>query len=212
MSNAWYPKILSRAPLSDLLDSIAGTGDPIKVRLLDDTYTFSAAHDFLNDTTGAIGTDVTLTGSALVEGAWTADDVTWVALASGDTVNAAVLAPLAAKEMVDIQRRQGAWANVKTASGQTGWVRVLNLRTGSGQRGDAGVGALASVFKTGSSGNTVSTGVKGLSAEQLQNATPDPAEAERLNSFAVKTADARTFAKQGKLADKKVDYLPLAAQ
>lgn len=91
MSNAWYPKILSRAPLSDLLDSIAGTGDPIKVRLLDDTYTFSAAHDFLNDTTGAIGTDVTLTGSALVEGAWTADDVTWVALASGDTVNAAVL-------------------------------------------------------------------------------------------------------------------------
>ncbi len=126
--------------------------------------------------------------------------------------SAAVLAPLAAKEMVDIQRRQGAWANVKTASGQTGWVRVLNLRTGSGQRGDAGVGALASVFKTGSSGNTVSTGVKGLSAEQLQNATPDPAEAERLNGFAVKTADARTFAKQGKLADKKVDYLPAAVQ
>lgn len=133
-------------------------------------------------------------------------------LRSAPQGSASVVSQLPAKETVDILTRQGAWASVKSTSGKTGWVRVLNLRTGSGQRGDAGLGAIASVFKTGSSGNTVSTGVKGLSAEQLQNATPDPVEADRLNGFAVKTADARTFAKQGKLADKKVDYLPPAAQ
>jgi hypothetical protein len=126
--------------------------------------------------------------------------------------SASVVSMLQAKDAVDIVARQGAWASVKTPAGKTGWVRVLNLRTGSGQRGDAGVGAIASVFKTGSSGNTVSTGVKGLSAEQLQSATPNPAEAERLNGFAVKDSDARSFAKQGKLADKKVDYLPAAVQ
>jgi hypothetical protein len=121
---------------------------------------------------------------------------------------ATVVTQLQTRDNVDITTRQGAWANVKTASGQTGWVRILNLRTGSGQRGDAGIGAIASVFKTGSSGNTVSTGVKGLSAEQLQNATPNPAEVARLASLAANPADARSFAKQGKLARQHVDYLP----
>lgn len=126
--------------------------------------------------------------------------------------SAAVVTALKAKDPVDISARQGAWANVKTADGKSGWVRVLNLRTGSGQRGDAGIGALASVFRTGSSGNTVSTGVKGLSAEQLQNATSNPAEVAHLNTFTTKSPDARSFAKQGKLASKQVDYLPIAIQ
>lgn len=126
--------------------------------------------------------------------------------------SASVVSMLQTKESVDIMARQGAWASVKTPAGKTGWVRVLNLRTGSGQRGDAGIGAIASVFKTGSSGNTVSTGVKGLSEEQLQNATPNAAEAERLNTHAAKPADARSFAKQGKLAAKQVEHLPGTTQ
>lgn len=125
---------------------------------------------------------------------------------------ATVVTTLKAKDTVDIAARKGAWASVKTADGKSGWVRVLNLRTGSGQRGDAGIGTIASIFKTGSSGNTVSTGVKGLSAEQLQNTTPNPAEAARLTAYAVKNADARHFARQGKLASQQVDYLPVAAQ
>lgn len=125
---------------------------------------------------------------------------------------ATIVTTLKAKDTVDISARQGAWASVKTTDGKSGWVRVLNLRTGSGQRGDAGIGAIASVFKTGSSGNTVSTGVKGLSAEQLQNATPNPAEAERLATYSVKAPDARTYAKQGKLTSKQVDYLPVATE
>ena len=126
--------------------------------------------------------------------------------------SAPVLTTLNTRDSVNIASRQGAWANVKTADGKSGWVRVLNLRTGSGQRGDAGIGAIASVFKTGSSGNTVSTGVKGLSEEQLQNATPNPEEAARLNTFAAREPDARSFAKQGKLASQRVDYLPGGAQ
>lgn len=126
--------------------------------------------------------------------------------------SATIVTTLKAKDTVDISARQGAWASVKTTDGKSGWVRVLNLRTGSGQRGDAGIGAIASVFKTGSSGNTVSTGVKGLSAEQLQNATPNPAEAARLAAYSVKDSDARTFAKQGKLASKQVKYLPVATE
>lgn len=126
--------------------------------------------------------------------------------------SASIVTTLKAKDTVDISARQGAWASVRTTDGKSGWVRVLNLRTGSGQRGDTGIGTIASVFKTGSSGNTVSTGVKGLSAEQLQNATPNPAEAERLATYSVKAPDARTYAKQGKLTSKQVDYLPVATE
>ncbi|MDF2446457.1 MAG: hypothetical protein K0S46_1693 [Moraxellaceae bacterium] len=119
--------------------------------------------------------------------------------------DAEVLDELDAKSTVDIVTRQGAWAQVK-AGGKSGWVRLLNLRTGSGQRGDAGAGALASVFKTGSSGNTVTTGVKGLSEEKLKAAEPDPAEAKRLSQYRETEATARGYAKQAKLATQQVGY------
>lgn len=120
--------------------------------------------------------------------------------------DAAVLTTLKAKDGVDIVARQGAWAQVK-AGDQTGWVRLLALRTGSGVRGDAGVNAVASVFKTGSSGNTVSTGVKGLSEEKLRAATPNAAEATRLSNYKESESSARSHAKQAKLATRQVDYL-----
>ncbi|MCD6060028.1 MAG: hypothetical protein K0S16_339 [Moraxellaceae bacterium] len=120
--------------------------------------------------------------------------------------DAEVVASLKAKDTVDLLARKGAWANVK-AGGQSGWVRLLTVRTGSGQRGEAGVGALASVFRTGSSGNTVSTGVKGLSEEKLKNAQPDAEEAQKLDRFRQSENSARSFAKQAKLSAEKIDYL-----
>lgn len=116
---------------------------------------------------------------------------------------------LKAKEKVEITARKGAWANVQTSKGQTGWVRLLNLRTGSGKSGDAGIGAVASLFKTGSSGNTVSTGVKGLSEEKLKNAQPNAEEAKRLDKYKNTSSDARSYAKQGKLNAEQVNYLPV---
>ncbi|HEX6590834.1 MAG TPA: SH3 domain-containing protein [Moraxellaceae bacterium] len=123
--------------------------------------------------------------------------------------DAELVSTLKAKDKVEITARKGAWANVQTPKGQTGWVRLLALRTGSGKSGDAGVGAIASLFKTGSSGNTVSTGVKGLSEEKLKNAQPDEAEAKRLDKYKGSDADSRTYAKQGKLAAQQVNYLPV---
>lgn len=119
--------------------------------------------------------------------------------------DAEVVAELQAKAAVEIVSRQGAWAQVKSGA-QSGWVRLLNVRTGSGQRGEAGVGALASVFRTGSSGTTVTTGVKGLSEEKLNNAAPDAAEAQRLSQYRETEAGARSFAKAGKLAAQDVPF------
>ena len=123
--------------------------------------------------------------------------------------DAEIIANLNAQDKVEVSLRKGAWANIQTPAGKSGWIRVLNIRTGSGKKaGDSGIGAIASLFKTGSSGNTVSTGVKGLSEEQLKNAQPNPEEARRLNSYKNSEAEARRFAKQGKLSAQQVDYLP----
>jgi hypothetical protein len=121
--------------------------------------------------------------------------------------SAATVQSLKAKSSVDIKTRKGAWAQVSLADGKTGWVRLLNLRTGSGQKGESGVGSLASVFKTGSSGNTVSTGVKGLSEEKLKTAQPNEEEVKRLNKQKVSEADAKQYAKQGKLSTQTLHYL-----
>ena len=122
--------------------------------------------------------------------------------------SAGVVAKLPAKSPVDINQRKGAWAGVKNAEGQDGWVRLLNLRTGSSDGKSAGGGnQLAAAFLTGSSGNDVSTGVKGLSPEKLRNAAPADSEVALLDSLAVDGNDARQFAAAASLDARQVDYI-----
>ncbi|MFZ5756873.1 MAG: SH3 domain-containing protein [Pseudomonadota bacterium] len=121
--------------------------------------------------------------------------------------DAPVVAELKAKAAVSVNSRNGAWAHVSTAGGKSGFVRLLNLRTSSGQKGESGVGALASVFKTGSSGSSVSTGVKGLSEEDLTGAEANDAEVEKLAAFKAADKEARDGARLAGLKAKPVDYL-----
>ena len=65
----------------------------------------------------------------------------------------------------------------------------------------------ASLLRTGSSGKTVTTGVKGLEEEDIKNATVNYAELEQLNTLGVAEAEARANAEQSKLKENKVDYL-----
>lgn len=123
--------------------------------------------------------------------------------------SADVLKQLAAKEEVQITARQGAWAGVNTLEGLEGWVRILNLRTGSGeQKGRSGFGAMASAFATGSSGQAVSTGVKGLTADQLRNAAPNWSDAEAIDQYRVDDSEAASFGQAGQLQSQQIAYLP----
>lgn len=127
-------------------------------------------------------------------------------LKAGPYSDAKTLASLPVNSRVEVVKRQAAWTEVK-AGNSRGWVRMLNLRyqTGSG-RGDSGLGALFNVAKTGKSGSTVTTGVRGLSEEELKNSKPDPAELEEAKRYAADKAEARKYAKSGKLDAQDVDY------
>jgi len=129
-------------------------------------------------------------------------------LRAAPLASAEVVGELKAKDNVEITARQGAWAGVKTQAGEEGWARILNLRTGSGQAAASGGGdQLASLFLTGSTGTTVSTGVKGLSADQLMSAYANHAEVGLLDGYATSNSDASQFAAEAPLSSQQVAYL-----
>ncbi len=114
----------------------------------------------------------------------------------GDSKTLKVLPPGAS---VEVMKRVGGWYQVK-ADGTAGWVRMWLLRF-TGAAGSGGTSAL-SVLKTGRSSSTygtATTGVRGLSEEELKNAKPDPAALQLVENLAVAPADARGFAKQAEL-------------
>jgi len=123
--------------------------------------------------------------------------------------DAATVARLNENASVSIVSRQGGWVRISSRAGN-GWVKMLSLRGGSTatRRGDSGLQNLFNIGRTGSSGITVATGVRGLSEEDLKHAQPDPHELEKLQNYAVNKARAEKFAREAKLKSLPLDYLP----
>jgi len=122
--------------------------------------------------------------------------------------DAATVAPLAENTAVEALERKGGWTRIKAGNAE-GWVRMLSLRFGAttaAKPGATGISQLFNVARTGTSGTQVTTGVRGLDAEQLATAQPNPAELAKLQEFAADRDAAASFAAQGKLAAKSVDY------
>lgn len=123
--------------------------------------------------------------------------------------DAPIVTALGEKAKVNILSRQGGWVKISCSQG-SGWVRMLSLRYTStaGKRGDSGMQSLFNVGRSGSSGVTVATGVRGLSEEDLKNAQPNPRELDKLRHYAVNRPDAAAFASEGALKPQALDYLP----
>lgn len=122
--------------------------------------------------------------------------------------DAATVASIAENTAVDALERKGGWTRVKAPAGE-GWVRMLALRFGTAatvKTGSSGLTQLFNVARTGTSGTQVTTGVRGLEAEQIAAAQPNPAELAKLERFAADRAAAEKFAADGNLAAKALDY------
>jgi hypothetical protein len=123
--------------------------------------------------------------------------------------DARTLGSLTAGDKVEILGKQGGWFQVSSARGK-GWVRMLSIRRGEARKG---VGDAAEVFglasgRAGSGRVVATTGIRGLDEEQLKAAKFDAAELKKAESFATTRAQARTFAADGRLMPRKVEYLP----
>lgn len=127
--------------------------------------------------------------------------------------DAATLSSLPGQSTVEILQRQGGWILIKPATTDKGWVRMFSLRLGSGtaKQGNpgAGIGALFNVARSGSSGTTVTTGVRGLdiTKDTLQSASPNPNELKRMHEYSVSKAEALKVASSAKLRIQSLDYM-----
>jgi len=125
--------------------------------------------------------------------------------------DAQTVGTLEEKAQVKVLSRQGGWVQVESGA-LSGWARMLSIRTNSGQSSVvSGLKSLFSVARTGSSGTTVTTGVRGLDKEQIQNAKPNPEEVKKLAALGATKADAeRLAAESPQLRNQTVDYLPVS--
>jgi flagellar basal body rod protein FlgF len=130
-------------------------------------------------------------------------------LKQAPATDAASAGQLAENARVDALERQGGWTRVKAAGGAEGWVRMLALRydgAGAAKQGDSGIAQALNAARTGTSGAQVTTGVRGLDAEQLANAKPNTAELKKLERYSVAKDAAAAFAERGHLRAQQVSY------
>ena len=114
---------------------------------------------------------------------------------------------LAKGDTVTILKKSGGWYQVK-AQGAQGWVRMLSVRRGEAGKSSAAKDVAAlSTGRTGTGQIVSTTGVRGLSEEELKAAKYDEKALAKAESFAVSKADAAQFAQKGKLTARAFNYL-----
>jgi hypothetical protein len=127
---------------------------------------------------------------------------------------ARTVATLPENTAVKVLARGGGWTRVD-ANGQGGWVRVFHLRfpatietTSSSSKGGGFLSGMTSMLGGGRSdqkATIATTGIRGLSPEDLKNASPDAAALAKAQSYRADKAAAERFAREGKLAAVAVD-------
>ena len=122
------------------------------------------------------------------------------------------LESLPANAELKVVSRGSGWTRVE-ARGKAGWVNVFHLRFPATTSTDASGGSLLSGLGSALGGRPKSqqagiqtVGVRGLTPDELKNASPDGEALKRMQSYAADKSAAQRFAREGKLADVKVDY------
>ncbi len=129
-------------------------------------------------------------------------------------LDAKTLQTLPAQTSISILGRQGGWLKV-SARGQQGWVRMLNVRSGSVSEEpkttakDVKDAAALATGRTGTGNIVATSGIRGLTDKQLQAAKGDPAELKKMESYAVSKQAAAEYARAHGLQSGKVAYLPV---
>jgi hypothetical protein len=110
-------------------------------------------------------------------------------------------------DSVDILNKKGAWLKVKTKR-TTGWVRILSVKRGGASSSNSAKGVLDVASGRAGTGQVVSTtGIRGLSAEDLKTAKFNEEEIKKLESHALSPSDGQKFASAGGLTATKMAYL-----
>ena len=109
--------------------------------------------------------------------------------------------------------RKGSWVKVRTPQGSAGWVHMFDLgaqpATASSNSTASGLRSVGGLFGGGSTTTATATvGIRGLSAEDLANAQPNPAAVSQAEKMRLSADQARQFASSAPLKPRSVEPLP----
>lgn len=120
-------------------------------------------------------------------------------LRSEPFADAKITGSLARGENLEIIKKQGAWLQVKSTK-SSGWVRLLSVKRGAATSTNQAAGVLAVASGRAGTGQVVSTtGVRGLSEQELKAAKFNEEEVKTLESYTLSADKGQAFAKAGNL-------------
>ena len=108
-------------------------------------------------------------------------------------------------DSVDILGKKGAWLQVKSKSA-SGWVRILSVKRGGATSSGSSIAGIAS-GRAGTGKVVSTTGIRGLSAEELKAAKFNEDEIKKMESYQASRGDAQKFASAGGLTSTQLTYL-----
>jgi len=133
-------------------------------------------------------------------------------LKSEPFADAKSISMLKARQKIEVGERKGGWYQATNKDGKKGWVRLTSVLLSSTQgRGDSGIAATRQLLQTGRSGTsgvTAATGIRGLDSADVVNAKPNTAAVEKLDTMNVDKEETRRFASTEHLSAQGIDYLP----
>jgi hypothetical protein len=113
--------------------------------------------------------------------------------------------------------RRGPWIEVRSGAGATGWVHMFDVSSaeGAAPSGNTGSGALrglTSLFTRGGTQRTTTPtatiGIRGLSAEDLAQSTPNMQAVGEMEALRQNERQARAFGREAALTTVDVPALP----
>ena len=126
--------------------------------------------------------------------------------------DARTLTTLKTRQRVKVIQRKGGWYQVRSGS-HSGWMRMSHLRLGSGSGTFSGGNGVSETLRflntgrSGSSGVTVATGIRGLDAADVANARPNHQAVAGLERFYAHPDRVRQFARDSNLRTQPLGYL-----
>jgi hypothetical protein len=130
-------------------------------------------------------------------------------------IDASTISKLPVNTELEVLARQGGWMQVK-AGAEEGWLKMTAIKLGTGNaqgKSGSGLGTLfniATTGRSGSSGVTVATGVRGLGQEELKNAQPNHDAVKKMDTFVGAKNEATAFASAANLTSQSLEYLGAA--
>lgn len=140
-------------------------------------------------------------------GSWAAENpnaitITATELKSQPEIKASALLAVPTQTRLIVGERQGAWYKA-AINGKSGWIKLLSIKllNDKAVATKSGLADLAAATKGTKS--TTGTGIRGLTAQKLENAEENRIELAKLENHAVDSNEALTYARSANLASVK---------